>query len=506
MKETNIFVNAGNPIVMLSPKQLYHHPENPRKNIGDVTELADSMRVMGVMQNLTVVPYDPAIHIGLTVTDPDNAYVVVIGNRRMEGALKANLETVPCVIANMDRAKQLKTMIIENTMREDLTVMEEADCYQLMLDMGESVEEIAKNTGVSAATIRRRVKLLELDRDALAQAQARGGTLQDYAKLDQIKDTALRNKVLNSIGTPNFRSELKYALDQQKNHEKVLTLLPQFEVFATRIEKIDPATMGFVSNTFAFDTSKPVPVPKDADTVKYYFFVGSQQIDLYKERSACDADKAAREAKVMVEQNRYELLVQAAKRAYELRKDFIRDFSPKKAEKMLPEITAYTLRVANDTFSSYGNMNHQAVAELLEIGIDKDFSCRVIPDEYDAAIRRNPAYALLVTGWAIKDHVARGYFNRTYNARKCVHTTNYYANDTLDQIYDFLKKLGYAMSDEEIQLQNGNHSLFAEDFTIQEPPSEQVAADEHQVPADLVADCEEARSEELSEETVLAAS
>ena len=42
-------------IVYLPIAELYPHPDNPRKDVGDVTELADSIKAKGVMQNLTVV-------------------------------------------------------------------------------------------------------------------------------------------------------------------------------------------------------------------------------------------------------------------------------------------------------------------------------------------------------------------------------------------------------------------------------------------------------------------
>lgn len=50
-------------------EQLFHHPQNPRKEIGDISELAASVKAKGILQNLTVVP-------------ADTGYYVVIGNRR----------------------------------------------------------------------------------------------------------------------------------------------------------------------------------------------------------------------------------------------------------------------------------------------------------------------------------------------------------------------------------------------------------------------------------------
>ena len=43
-------------IVMIPIGELYHHPENPRKDLGDLTELAESIKANGILQNLTVVP------------------------------------------------------------------------------------------------------------------------------------------------------------------------------------------------------------------------------------------------------------------------------------------------------------------------------------------------------------------------------------------------------------------------------------------------------------------
>ena len=87
---------TGSRIVMIRTELLRHHPENPRKNIGDITELAESMKKNGVMQNLTVIPvvtkemdYNPNVPVEPFEEDPNNdthRYFVLIGNRRMEAA------------------------------------------------------------------------------------------------------------------------------------------------------------------------------------------------------------------------------------------------------------------------------------------------------------------------------------------------------------------------------------------------------------------------------------
>ena len=43
-------------IVYIDVHKLYQHPDNPRKDLGDLTELAASIKANGIYQNLTVVP------------------------------------------------------------------------------------------------------------------------------------------------------------------------------------------------------------------------------------------------------------------------------------------------------------------------------------------------------------------------------------------------------------------------------------------------------------------
>ena len=112
-------------IVMIPIGDLEHHPENPRKDLGDLSELTDSIRKNGIYQNLTVV------------ADLDRAkYLVVIGNRRLEAAKAAGLVELPCVISDMDHKEQIATMLEENMQRQDLTVFEQAQGFQMMMDLG----------------------------------------------------------------------------------------------------------------------------------------------------------------------------------------------------------------------------------------------------------------------------------------------------------------------------------------------------------------------------------
>ena len=147
-------------VTSLSP-----HPDNPRKEIGDVSELTESIKQNGILQNLTVVPN--MVTGNITGETWQRGYMVIIGHRRLAAAKAAGLKKVPCVVADMTPKEQLQTMLLENMQRSDLTVYEQAQGFQLMLDMGSTVEEIAEKSGFSQTTVRRRVKMMELDQEKL---------------------------------------------------------------------------------------------------------------------------------------------------------------------------------------------------------------------------------------------------------------------------------------------------------------------------------------------------
>lgn len=208
-----------NKIVMISIERLHQHPKNPRKNIGDVSELTESIKKSGILQNLTVVPWVSE----LSGASEEGQYTVVIGHRRLAAAKKAGLKELPCAIKEMTPAEQLATMLAENVQRNDLSPIEQAEGIQMMFDIGETVSDVVQKTGLSESTVRRRTKLLELDRDKLRATEGRGATIADYEKLNQIDDIKERNRVLESIGTNNFSMNLKSALDNQKKEKKQRT-------------------------------------------------------------------------------------------------------------------------------------------------------------------------------------------------------------------------------------------------------------------------------------------
>lgn len=194
-------------IVMINTAALHPHPDNPRKDLGDLTELADSIRERGVLQNLTVVPFAPDYSTaGITIK---GEFIIVIGHRRHAAAQLAGLAELPCVISNMTHIEQVGTMMLENLQRSDLTVIEQAAGFQMMMDLGETVDSIAAKTGFGKRTVQHRLNIAKLDREKVSEALHRGGTLLDFIELEKIRDE--KKKLYESLAESQHREQAAVA-------------------------------------------------------------------------------------------------------------------------------------------------------------------------------------------------------------------------------------------------------------------------------------------------------
>lgn len=416
--------------------QIYHigigklkpHPKNPRTDVGDVTELAESIKANGIFQNLTVVKSD------------NDTYTVVIGHRRLAAAQIAGLQELPCVISEMDEKTQVATMLSENIQRSSLTVIEEAKGFQMMFDLGASMKEITAKTGLSETTVRKRTKLLELDYEAVCGATARGATLQDFCDVNTLNDIKLRNKVLSDIGTPNFRASLEKAKTSEIIQKNKPEIIEQLERFAVKTN--DASELAFVDSYYLLEPADIIPIPADAGHLEYYYAENGHYIYLYKEKlktlEEIKADKKAED--IRFRRNELEEL-QAV--YYKCRIEFIRNCSEKK------KVLSTVLNYMADLFCSDKGLigySEEMIASLL--GIIKD-------DDYEDNLRRkyrdNPEFVMVCMIFSALEGEQLCYFDTD---------ATYLSNVHLDKVYGFLCKLGYEMSDEEKLLQNGEHELF----------------------------------------------
>lgn len=136
---------------------LYENPWNPRKYFDPqkLRELADSITQQGVIEPLVV-----RLGKGLN-------YEIIAGARRFRAAKLAGLESAPVLIRELSDQEALEVTVIENSQRDDITPLEEADGFQALLDTGRypSVADVAAKVGKSESFVYRRLKLRELRPD-----------------------------------------------------------------------------------------------------------------------------------------------------------------------------------------------------------------------------------------------------------------------------------------------------------------------------------------------------
>ena len=423
-------------IKLIDINKIHHHPDNPRKDLGDLTELTDSIKRSGILQNLTLVP----------IEGKEDEFYAVIGNRRLAAAKLAGLTEVPAAISDMNYKTQVATMLTENMQRNDLTAYEQAQGFQMMIDLGETVSGISEETGFSESTVRRRMKLLELDQDKLKESVERGGNLIDYMNLSKIKDIDKRNEVLEHIGTDDFNWKLNGAIQAERREEIKEELAERLEKYATKIEHADLSKMRYYDSiTYNEDNLESEIEFKEGK--KYYFVAGNWTIELYEEMDNTEIEEDAKKR----EEEERERAIKAEKearikeindRTQELRENFIYSLTNTKLMKHMGEI----LLLATEARTSF-YMCESNYIEAFNLEVEEeDFEFDVIEEE----MIKRPALSLLKIIYN-EDLKNASYFN---------FRGEYSEDKRLDKLYDILGKVGYEMSEEEKQLQDGTHEIF----------------------------------------------
>jgi ParB family chromosome partitioning protein len=183
----------SNEIKLINTSLIDPHPDNPRKNIGDVTDLAASIKANGLLTPLSVVPNG-------------SRYRVIAGHRRLAACKQAGTGAVPCFVLDLDPLQQLEAMVTENCQREQLTALEEADAIQGMLALGATTASVAHRLGRSADYVRDRAKAASIKTEVRASRDDFGqltiGQLVAIARYDGRPD--LQKKLAQAAGTSNF--------------------------------------------------------------------------------------------------------------------------------------------------------------------------------------------------------------------------------------------------------------------------------------------------------------
>ena len=128
---------------MIAIEEIQPYADQPRKERGDLTGLAESVRQKGVLEPLLVRKHPES-----------GKFLIISGERRFFAARMAGLAELPCIEKNVDDGETLELALIENMQRKDLTPFEEADGVQALGDQfGLTHEQIAVKIGKSRSSV-----------------------------------------------------------------------------------------------------------------------------------------------------------------------------------------------------------------------------------------------------------------------------------------------------------------------------------------------------------------
>ena len=184
---------SENELLQLPLDSVFPNPRQPRRRQESdaASGLADSVRAQGVLQ--------PVIVRRRT----EGGYELIAGERRWRAARAAGLATVPAIVREADDRQTLLLALVENVAREDLSPVEEARGYALLLDeFGLALADVAERVGRAKPTVSNRVRLLELPDDVLAMVE-RGELSEGHARAilavpDQEGRRALARQIVRS--------------------------------------------------------------------------------------------------------------------------------------------------------------------------------------------------------------------------------------------------------------------------------------------------------------------
>ena len=446
-------------VVNMPIEYLVPHPQNPRKDLGNLEELTASIKENGIYQNLTVIPVNEA------VPGEEPKYMVVIGHRRLEAAKRAGLQEVPCaIVRGMSETRQLQTMLLENMQRSDLTVYEQAQGFQQLLDFGMDIEDISQQSGFSKRTIRRRLEIAKLDQNKLKEiSSTRQLSLKEFDALARIKNLEARNKAMEKIGTNDFALAVNLAVEKEKLDANMPVFLADMERLG--IKKFPDNANKYSSkyrrigslDLYEYEVTKD-KIPKKTEGLYYEatyprnveFYVKETKKGKAREKSAkeIEKEKCIKEAWFKVDA--------MAATHYELRKAFVENLRGTAKQREAVYMGAYSLIVLRSiAYMSCGDISKEAGVDDKYFDPRRDEKAVKLAYESYDNIQKCIEIIYKLFNDNEKEFYANGY--------RAVYP-KYKFNPRLEAMYHWLTKLGYQMSSEEKLIAAGTHEIFQQNI------------------------------------------
>ena len=159
-------------LAQLPVDAIHPNPRQPRRRFDHeaTSGLAESIRSQGIVQPVLVRPR------------PGGGWELIAGERRWRAAQEAGVETVPAVVRQADDRDSLLLALVENVAREQLSPVEEARAYAVLIDeFSLSLGDVAERVGRSKPSVSNRIRLLDLPDDVLGMVE-RGQLTEGHAR------------------------------------------------------------------------------------------------------------------------------------------------------------------------------------------------------------------------------------------------------------------------------------------------------------------------------------
>ncbi|MYU23509.1 ParB/RepB/Spo0J family partition protein [Streptomyces sp. SID8352] len=163
------------PPTELPTHRISLNPDNPRSVLGDLTDLAGSLKTHGQKQAITVMNRDVYVKANPdreTDLEPDTTHVVVDGSSRLAAAREAGIPSLKIMVSDDQGTTPeeiLESALVANIHRQDLTELDEARALQRLLDIHGSQRALAKRLHRSQPWVSQRLALLNLQPELQAR-------------------------------------------------------------------------------------------------------------------------------------------------------------------------------------------------------------------------------------------------------------------------------------------------------------------------------------------------
>lgn len=160
-------------------------------SIADLRSRADGIEGTGILQPLLVAE-NPYGH--------EFPYRLIAGERRYRAGAIVGLETLPCLVVEMDEDSIAVAQLVENLQRQNLAPLEEARAIEsLMASQKLSIRDGAKLLGKGKGYVENRLALLKMGADVQAMVETRADSLLHAREIDSIQDAALRTELIDAV-------------------------------------------------------------------------------------------------------------------------------------------------------------------------------------------------------------------------------------------------------------------------------------------------------------------